>query len=634
MGIKRLARPCLLVATPAGAAAPGPVMAAGMTQDSFPGLGWVAALVLLVLLVLVTCLHARSLRRQLHRKARELAETEEHLNTILNSADACIYIKDMHLRYTYGNRKLCERFDRELDEIIGADDSLLFPAHMLDTIRAADLRVIEHGERVVHEEEIPSKSGDGMDVYLSIRIPLQGPDGKITSLCGISTDITALRKSQEEVQRLAYYDALTNLPNRRMLLEQLEVAALAFRNAGHLAAVLFVDLDKFKNINDEKGHDVGDAVLCAVAQRLQAIAGQADMVARLGGDEFVLLLRDLGSARLLAQARALEVAEKVRAALGDTITVGEQAYFTGGSIGVALIDTPGKSPSDVLREADTAMYQSKENGRNRVALFRPDMLTHVADRAALRREMDHALQTDQFQFLVQPQFNGQGEVDGLELLMRWEHPSRGMIMPDKFISLIENSGPVMEIGDWAIRQACRLRARLSERGFEHPISVNISPVQLRHPEFNTRVRKILEETGTSPHELILELTESVLIEDVDDTARRMQALADIGLRFSIDDFGTGYSGLAYLHRLPLYELKIARNFIQALPDQDSGTLIRLIIATARLLELRVVAEGVERREQADFLASVGCDSQQGYLHQYPVTMDAWLDECSRRSSPV
>src|SRR5690606_35907859 len=158
------------------------------------------------------------------------------------------------------------------------------------------------------------------------------------------------------------------------------------------------------------------------------------------------------------------------------------------------------------------------------------------------------------------------------------------------------------------------------RGFEHPISVNISPVQLRHPEFNTRVRKILEETGTSPHELILELTESVLIEDVDDTARRMQALADIGLRFSIDDFGTGYSGLAYLHRLPLYELKIARNFIQELPDQDSGTLIRLIIATARLLELRVVAEGVERREQADFLASVGCDSQQGYLHQHPVTM--------------
>ncbi len=631
MGIKRLARQCLLVATPAGAAAPGPAMAAGITQDSFPGLGWVAAL---VLLVLATCLHALSLRRQLHRKVRELAETEERLNTILNSADACIYIKDMQLRYTYGNRKLCERFDRELDEIIGADDSLLFPADMLDTIRAADLRVIEHGERVVYEEEIPSKSGDGMDVFLSIKIPLQGPDGKITSLCGISTDITALRKSQEEVQRLAYYDALTNLPNRRMLLEQLEVAALAFRNAGHLAAVLFVDLDKFKNINDEKGHDVGDTVLCAVAHRLQAIAGQADMVARLGGDEFVLLLRDLGSARLLAQARALEVAEKVRAALGDTITVGEQAYFTGGSIGVALIDAPGKSPIDVLREADTAMYQSKENGRNRVALFRPDMLAHVAERAALLREMDHALQTDQFQLLVQPQFSRQGEVDGLELLMRWDHPSRGMIMPDKFISLIENSGPVMQIGDWVIRQACRLRARMSERGFEHPISVNISPVQLRHPEFNTRVRKILEETGTSPHELILELTESVLIEDVDDTARRMQALADIGLRFSIDDFGTGYSGLAYLHRLPLYELKIARNFIQELPDQDSGTLIRLIIATARLLELRVVAEGVERREQADFLASVGCDSQQGYLHQYPVSMDAWLDECSRRSSPV
>ena len=591
-------------------------------------LWWVVAgsLLLLLAALKILWLHVR-----LKRQSRQQRENEDRLNTILDSVDACIYIKDRNLRYTYGNRQLCERFKRSPETLIGSEDSQHLPSPQLERIRATDRLVIENGERVVREEEVPNLSGDGFETFISIKIPLRTPAGKISALCGISTNITELRKSRAEVQRLAYYDALTNLPNRRMLQEHIEEAVSAFKHRREVSALIFIDLDKFKNINDERGHEVGDAVLCTVAQRLQRLISGSDIVSRLGGDEFVILLRDLGKSVENATAQALRLAERARSALVDTITIGEYSYFTGGSLGVALIDSKQKSVADTLREADTAMYQSKERGRNRVVLFEPAMHRHVSERATMLRHLVTALETGQFQLVVQPQFNKFGCVDGLELLLRWEHPSQGCILPDKFISLTEDSGLVMEIGEWAVRQACLMQARLARYGCDYPISINVSPVQLRHPEFSARIVAILKETGTPAERIILELTESVLIDDIDETVRRMQALANTGFRFSIDDFGTGYSGLAYLQRLPLYELKIARNFIQGLPEKDSGTLIRLIIATARMLDLRVVAEGVEREDQADFLTAVGCDAQQGYYHQCPISIDEWLSQYQTES---
>lgn len=439
----------------------------------------------------------------------------------------------------------------------------------------------------------------------------------------------ALLDHPSEIRHLAYYDALTDLPNRRMLQEHMEHAMLAQRDTGAIAGLLFIDLDKFKNINDERGHDVGDAVLCSVAQRLQALLKQGDMVARLGGDEFVVLLHDLGTSVEQAAPNALDTAETVRRALGEAIVVGDQAYFSGGSIGVALLDPATKSVADVLREADTAMYHSKENGRNRVALFQPAMHAHVAERASLQRDLVAALRAGEFQLLVQPQYKAGRGIHGVELLLRWAHPTRGVIFPEKFIGLAEESGLILEIGEWTLEQACRLHAHMSALGCAHPISINVSPIQLRHPDFNARVQAILAASGTPAQQIVLEITETVLIDDVDATALRMKTLADLGLRFSIDDFGTGYSGLAYLHRLPLYELKIARSFVQDLPGKDAGTLIRLIIATARLLELRVVAEGVEDKRQAEFLTAVGCDAQQGYFHQPPISIDEWVKACER-----
>lgn len=274
------------------------------------------------------------------------------------------------------------------------------------------------------------------------------------------------------------------------------------------------------------------------------------------------------------------------------------------------------------------MYRSKELGRNRVALYEPAMHDQVAQRAALLRDLVTVLDTGQFQLLVQPQYDPQGEVVGAEMLLRWDHPTQGTIMPDAFIDLVEESGVMGKVGEWALQQACALHARLSALGVAHPISVNVSATQLRQADFHERVVAILAETGTPPDQIILELTESVLIDDLDDTARRMTALAQLGLRFSIDDFGTGYSGLSYLRKLPLYELKIDSSFVHDLPCNDAGTLIRLIIATAGLLELRVVAEGVEDAEQADFLIGVGCDILQGYLYRHPMPIEAWVHERS------
>lgn len=599
-----------------------PMQEHGTSPAVSPTMWWAGGT--LVALLLLTSLMTIGLRAQIRRQTRHLQENEARLNTILDSVDACIYIKDTRLRYTYGNRQLCERFGRTPRELPGTTDSVYFPPAVLTQIRSSDMRVLQLGQRVVCEEDIPRTDGEGFDTFLSIKIPLRAADGTIEALCGISTDITELRRTRATVERLAHYDPLTELPNRRLLEQRMEEAILVQKGVGSISAVLFIDLDKFKNINDERGHDVGDAVLRCVAQRLTDGVRREDVVARLGGDEFVVLLHDLGKTAAQATARALTVAETVRRALALPIHVGNDAYYTGGSIGVALLDPDTKTVADVLREADTAMYHSKERGRNRVALYEPSMHVQVSERAALLRDLVKAVGTDQFRLFVQPQFDGQRRMIGAELLLRWNHPTRGDILPDRFISLAEESGVILEIGYWALEQACLLHRRLAAAGQGCPISLNVSAVQLRHPDFEQRVKAILEKSGTPDIPLVMELTESVLIHDVDETARRMEALSALGLRFSIDDFGTGYSGLAYLHRLPLYELKIAESFVREIPDKDACTLVRLIVGTARLLELRVVAEGVERKQQADFLEALGCDALQGYYYHRPLDVEDWV----------
>jgi len=456
------------------------------------------------------------------------------------------------------------------------------------------------------------------------------PDG-VPRFIALSRDITERKTAEARTHQLAYFDALTGLPNRRMLLDRLEHALLSAKQTAQVGAVLYIDLDNFKQINDARGHTLGDAVLIQVAQRLGQHVRSGDTLARLGGDEFVLLAHNVASDMESAARQALLVAEDIRAALEAPYSINTHIYSTTASIGITLFPKRGECMEDLLREADTAMYRAKDLGRNRIRFYEAAMQADVQERLALEQDLKSAHALGQLSAFVQNQVDATGTVIGGELLMRWTHPVRGNVPPSLFIPVAEASGLILRMGDWMIQQACETLAALHAAGRDLAISVNVSERQFRQHDFVERVRSVLAQTGAHPSRLILEVTESLLIEDLDDTIARMTEFGSLGVRFSIDDFGTGYSSLAYLKRLPLYELKIDKSFVNDTPDDPSDTaIVQSIIAVARHLNLRVVAEGVETRAQADFLVNSQCDCLQGYLFGRPEPLAVWL---ARHTSP-
>jgi predicted signal transduction protein with EAL and GGDEF domain len=368
-------------------------------------------------------------------------------------------------------------------------------------------------------------------------------------------------------------------------------------------------------------------MLKQVAQRLFSLLRPGDTVARLSGDEFVMLIGHLGADIEGAGRAALLVAETVRAALEVPYSIQTHLYSSTSSIGITLFPKQAEGTEDLLREADTAMYRAKDMGRNRIRFYEAAMQADVQERLALEQDLKKAAAEGQLAVYVQPQVNAQGAVVGGELLMRWNHPERGNVPPSRFIPLAEASGLILRMGDWMIGQACDALAKLQAQGQALSISVNVSERQFRQEDFVERIRNVLAATGAKPELLILEVTESLLIENLDDTIARMTELVQLGVRFSIDDFGTGYSSLAYLKRLPLYELKIDKSFVQDTPgDPNDTAIVQSILAVAGHLKLRVVAEGVETQAQADFLIQSHCECLQGYLFGRPQPLLAWLDK--------
>ncbi|HEY9207559.1 MAG TPA: EAL domain-containing protein [Acidovorax sp.] len=441
----------------------------------------------------------------------------------------------------------------------------------------------------------------------------------------LSRDITQRKLAEARTHQLAYFDALTGLPNRRMLLDRMDHALASARKSGQVGALLFIDLDDFKQINDARGHSLGDELLKQVAQRLTQLLRPGDTVARIGGDEFVMLVNDIATNMESAGRSALLAAEAVRTALEVPYTIDTHLYSSTGSIGITLFPKRGEEVEDLLREADTAMYRAKDLGRNRIRFYEADMQADVQERLALEQDLKKASTDGQLAAFVQSQVDASGAVVGGELLMRWNHPVRGNVPPSRFIPVAESSGLILRLGDWMILQACETLARLHAAGQDLSISVNVSERQFRQDDFVERVRDLLAQTGAPAARLILEVTESLLIENLDGTIARMTELGQLGVRFSIDDFGTGYSSLAYLKRLPLFELKIDKSFVQDTPDDPNDTaIVQSIISVARHLKLRVVVEGVETRAQADFLVSSHCDCLQGYLFSRPEPLPGWL----------
>ncbi|PSJ47680.1 diguanylate cyclase [Zobellella endophytica] len=589
-----------------------------------PVLWWgLAALVSALLLALGFNL---LLRRRVAEKTLGLQASEARLNTILDSVEAYIYIKDEELRYQYANRKVCELFGLSQAQIIGQRDTRFFDADTCARLRQNDLRVLQQGERVAHEEVNYLSDNGEPRTYLTVKLPLRHPDGRIYALCGISTDITAYRQLQDDLHHLAFYDPLTRLANRRLLLDHLHHALASSHNTGYQGALVLVDLDNFKNINDTLGHDQGDQLLLQTAERLRQSLASTDTAGRLGSDEFVLILEDLNPHATEAVMQARDRAGHLLEQLARPYELGGRHYTCSASIGIAMFSDVQGHVEELLKAADLAMFAAKADGRNTLHFFNKAMQNEVNQRsrveAALRQAIDH----DQLELHVQPLVDSQACVTGMEALLRWQHPELGRLSPADFIPLAESSDLIVLLGDWVLRQACRLladwagdpaMARLS-------LAVNISPRQFRHPDFVGRLRQSLQHSGADPTRLELEITESLLIDDIEQTIARMAQLQQLGLRFSLDDFGTGYASLGYLKRLPLNQLKIDQSFVQdLLTDPNDEAIVGAIIALGRSLDLRVIAEGVETAEQAERLRQLGCTAFQGYWFGKPASADHW-----------
>gem|GEM_PF-2093725 len=432
-------------------------------------------------------------------------------------------------------------------------------------------------------------------------------------------DITARKQSEAQIELLAYYDPLTELPNRRLLLDRIDNLLSLARKTGHYSALLFIDLDQFKTLNDARGHDIGDLLLKEVAMRLKQCLDEADMVARFGGDEFVIVLPELSNKQDVAARLSINIAEKIRISLSTAFILKGVEVTISASIGITLFPKGTETVNDLLKQADTAMYKAKASGRNMSRLFEQKMQLEVESRFTLERELRCALEQKQFLIYLQPQFNAKGSLVGAEALLRWQHPSRGFVPPCAFIPVAEETGLIVSIGEWVLQEVCLYLTQLQASNSPLHLSVNISPRQFRQSDFILRLKAILAYSGASPNHLTLEVTEGLIVEDVHTAIAIMSELQTLGIHFSIDDFGTGYSSLAYLKRLPLNELKIDKSFVQDAPsDPNDAALVEAIIAIAHNFNLAIVGEGIETIEQANFLKERGCNVYQGYLYGKPM----------------
>ncbi len=494
----------------------------------------------------------------------------------------------------------------------GADERALVPR---DLPLARAVFCGESGER-----EFVVRHADGSEyTYVSRAAPIRDAQGRVVAAIAVFVDVTEKKLAEDEIKRLAFYDQLTGLPNRRLLLDRLNHALATQSRHQRSGALLFVDLDNFKTINDTLGHDLGDELLKEVAERLTTNVRAGDTVARIGGDEFVVLLDDLSPLAEEAARQAENVGEKILDKLNQEYRFDQQLQRSSASVGIALFE-PGIEVDELFKRADLAMYQAKNAGRNTLCFFDPKMQAMVRARLALEAGLREAIDAGRFFLLYQPQVDAAGTVFGAEALLRWQRGDGVVVAPGEFIALAEESGLILAIGAWVIDAACRQLVAWAQREQTAvlTLSINVSARQFHHPDFVAQVTSALERSGADPRRLKLELTESQLLDDIDDVIAKMSALRAVGVRFSLDDFGTGYSSLAYLKRLPLDQLKIDRSFVRdLLTGVNDGAIVRTVVALGNSLGLSVIAEGVETAEQQRRLADLGCLCYQGYLFGRP-----------------
>ncbi|MCF8198493.1 MAG: EAL domain-containing protein [Sulfuritalea sp.] len=480
------------------------------------------------------------------------------------------------------------------------------------------------------------KNGEVYPKWLSISAVL-GRDGAVSHYIGTHTDITERKKADEKIHDLAFFDQLTGLPNRTLLMDRLKQSRAASSRNDSRGAVLFIDLDDFKTLNDTLGHDMGDMLLKHVAQRLAYCVRVGDTVARLGGDEFVVMLANLSSDQMEAATSIEVVAEKIISSLSAPYQLDGATVLSSASIGIALFSGQMDTIDDLMKQADLAMYKAKEAGRNTFCFFDPAMESAVKERVELERDLRSALEQKQFLLHYQVQVARDGRPTGAEVLLRWRHPQRGLVSPAEFIPLAEQTGLILPLGHWVLVTACTQLANWASQPemADFSIAVNVSARQLNQSDFVDQVLAVLANTGANPRRLKLELTESLLVNNVQEIIDKMISLKARGVGFSLDDFGTGFSSLSYLKRLPLDQLKIDQSFVSdVLTDANDAAIARTIVALAQSLGLDVIAEGVETIAQQNFLATSGCYAYQGYLFSPPLPIDDFEIFAQNRMCPV
>lgn len=490
----------------------------------------------------------------------------------------------------------------------------------------------QQGETVIEQEfRIRHDDGDYRWVY-NLTTVVRDEQQQVIKYLGYLLDITERKLNEEKIAQMAYDDELTGLANRRMFMDRLQRELARARRRHYSGALFYIDLDRFKSINDTLGHDIGDQLLQRVAQLLQSCLREEDTAARIGGDEFVIILPDLGQDNDIAAQNALHVVQKIKQTLGEKHSINGHEVDSTTSIGIVIYcGDEALQADDLLRYADTAMYRAKNSGRNRFRFFNKDMQRHVDQKRELEQAMQNALQQQQFSLNFQPMVNRQLEVIRAEALVRWQHPDKGWISPGEFIPLAEENGMILSLGDWVLTEACRQLKNWQEcavngDAFKLPLlAVNVSPRQFRQPDFVERVKHNLQRFGISPQRLELELTEGIVIADVRDTIRKMEDLKSLGVQIAIDDFGTGYSSLTYLKNLPIDVLKIDQSFVRDITsDRSNAAIVSSIISMARHLGLSVIAEGVETEDELKHLSAQQCDIFQGYFFSKPLSSDDFM----------
>ncbi|MDE1464892.1 bifunctional diguanylate cyclase/phosphodiesterase [Spartinivicinus poritis] len=566
------------------------------------------------------------------------AESEMRLAAIAFETHEAIMITDHQHKILRVNNAFTEITGYDSEEVIGCSPNILSSGQHDDQFFQAINKAL--AEQGYWEGEIWNRRKN-REIYPQWETitAVKNKYDQITHYVSTFEDLTERLKSEAEIQRLAFFDSLTGLPNRRYLDEQLQSECLKSLSTRLVGALLIVDLDHFKTINDSRGHQIGDELLKQVAERLTLVMEEDHTLARQGGDEFVILLEGFSTDSDYAVQQVTELAIGLLEQLHNPFIIEGENFHITGSIGIATYPFTADNPIDLMKRADAALHRAKEAGRNTIQFFSDDMQQEADKRLQLHNELRQAVETEQLILYFQPQVSvNEGHVVGAEVLVRWLHPERGIVSPVDFIPYAEETGLIYPLGMWVIRQMCQLvhfwQAESTGCSVEH-FSVNISPYQFYHPDFISEVINILELTQVPGHCLMFEITEGLVLDNLQDTVQKMEKLRELGIRFSIDDFGTGYSSLSYLRKLPLDELKVDKSFIdQVLHDSSNQVIVETIISMARHLQLKIVAEGVETSGQLDFLREHQCDLYQGYYFSPPLPYAEFRQRCAKEIKPI